>query len=48
MVCLTNLQVTAVSPQVNTVDPTKTCTQANDTAAKGLLSNLRQRYHETC
>ena len=30
------------------VDPTKTCTQANDTAAKGLLSNLRQRYHETC
>ena len=30
------------------VDPTKACTQANDTAAKGLLSNLRQRYHETC
>ena len=30
------------------VDPTKTCTQANDTAAKGLLSNLQQRYHETC
>ena len=28
------------------VDPTKTCTQANDTAAKGLLSSLRQRYHE--
>ena len=31
-----------------TVDPTKTSKQANDTAAKGLLSNLRQRYHETC
>ena len=30
------------------VDPTKTCTQANDTTAKGLLSNPRQRYHETC
>ena len=27
------------------VDPTKTCTQANDTDAKGLLSNPRQRYH---
>ena len=33
---------------IKLVDPTKTCTQANDTAAKGLLSNPRQRHHKTC
>ena len=30
------------------VDPTKTCTQAKDTATKGLLINPQQRYHKTC
>ena len=33
---------------IKLVDPTKTCTQANDTTVKGLLSNIRHRYHETC